>query len=151
MQDSWTLVIMVLLGVLVGASLPVLFQLFMTLGSARRSIQRIGPKLEGILSDVRTTTQRINTGTTGFDESTQRAKQLLDAVGDLGETVRSVNRTLKPAVAVGTALGPALATAVHALIERFGHHRADAAEDGRAERPVPEEPQDSPTEQGDEG
>ena len=151
MQDSWTLVMMVLLAVLVGASLPVLFQLFMTLGSARRSIQRIGPKLEGILSDVRTTTQRINSGTTGFDESTQRAKRLLDAVGDLGETVQSVNRTLKPAVALGTALGPALATAVHTLIERYGRHRAGAAEDGSREQPATEEPQDSPTEQGDDG
>ena len=90
MQDPWSIVIMVLLAVLVGACLPVLFMIFSTLGSVRQLIQQIGPKVDGVLKEVQETTGRLNSATVGMDKSAQRAKKLLDATGDLGESVQGV-------------------------------------------------------------
>ena len=73
-----------LLAVLVGACLPVLFMVFSTLGSVRRLIEQIGPKADAVMKQVQVTTERLNSATTGMDESAQRAKKLLDATGDLG-------------------------------------------------------------------
>jgi len=118
MQDPWSIVITVLLAVLVGACLPVLFMLFSTLGSVRRLIQKIGPRIDAVLKEVQETTGRLNKATTGLDESAQRARKLLDATGDLGESVQRLNHSLKPAVALGSIVGPAVAVAVKAFLDR---------------------------------
>lgn len=118
MQDPWSLVIMLLLAVLVGACLPVLFMTFSTLSSLRSLTQRIGPKLDAVLGEVRETTRRLNAATTGMDQSAQRAKKLLDATGDLGESIHRLNQSLKPAVALGSVVGPAVAVAVKSFLDR---------------------------------
>jgi uncharacterized protein YoxC len=118
MQDPWSIGIMVLLAVLVGACLPVLFQVFSTLGSIRQVTQRLGPRVEVVLKEVQETMNRINKATTGIDESAQRAKKLLDATGELGESVQRLNHSLKPAVALGSVVGPAVAVAVKSFLDR---------------------------------
>jgi hypothetical protein len=118
MQDPWSLVIMLLLAVLVGACLPVLFMTFSTLASLRRLTQRIAPKLDAVLGEVRETTRRLNAATVGMDDSAQRAKKLLDATGDLGESIHRLNQSLKPAVALGSVVGPAVAVAVKSFLDR---------------------------------
>ena len=127
MPESWSLVIALLLAVLVGASLPVLFQLFLTLGTARRTIQQLGPRLNAVLGEVQETTGRLNKATTGLDESTQRAMGLLDAAGDLGDSIQKLTHSLRPAVILGTAVGPALAVAVKTMVDRCGAEDGDGA------------------------
>jgi hypothetical protein len=129
MQDPWSLATMVLVAVLVGACLPVLLQLFLTLGATRRLLQRVGPKLDGTLAELHETSRRLNRATTGFDESAQRARAFLDATGDLGRSVQQIHRSLRPAVLLGSALGPALLVAIKTLIERYGR----PAERGRGD------------------
>ena len=129
MQDPWSIAIMVLLAVLVGACLPVLFMIFSTLASVRQLMQRLGPRADAILKEVQETTGRLNRGTAGMDESAQRAKQLLDAVGDLGESARKLNRSLKPAVALGSVVGPAVAVAVKSFLDRQSESEAEATGD----------------------
>ncbi len=154
MSDSWSLTIMLLLAVLVGACLPVLFQLVLTLGSARRVMNRVGPKLDDTLGEIREAARRINRATTGFEDSVQRARAALDATGDLGETLQAVNRTLKPAVLVGAALGPALAAWVKTIAERYSSSDGGAEPESgeprvaEAETSKPDQPS---TAQGDEG
>jgi len=129
MQDPWSLTTMVLVAVLVGACLPVLFQLFLTLGATRRLLQRVGPKLDGTLAELQETSRRLNRATTGFEDSAQRARTFLDATGDLGRSIQQVNRSLRPAVVLGTTLGPALVVAIRALVERYGQHRDENCEE----------------------
>jgi uncharacterized protein YoxC len=149
MQDPWSIVIMVLLAVLVGASLPVLFMIFSTLGSARQLIQRIGPRIDAVLKEVQETTVRLNSATVGMDESAQRAKKLLDATGDLGESVQRLNHSLKPAVALGSVVGPAVAVAVKSFLDRQA--RAGSPDDAEVRDRATEAETESPTSRGEEG
>jgi len=118
MQDAWVIVGVVLLAVLVGAAVPVLFQLFSTLRVARGLLLRLGPKLDGTLTEVREAGRRMNRIGSELEASVKRAKLLLDVAGDLGEAMRGLRDSLKMASALTAALGPALAAAVRALTER---------------------------------
>lgn len=151
MQDPWSIVIMVLLAVLVGASLPVLFMIFSTLGSARQLIQRLGPRADAVLKDVQETTARLNSATVGMDESAQRAKKLLDATGDLGESVQKLNHSLKPAVALGSVLGPAVAVAVRAFLDRQTKSGDPEGDEGPDQAAETETETELSTSRGDEG
>jgi len=111
---------MVLLAVLIGACLPVLVQLALTLAATRRLLERLGPKLDGTLAELHETSRRLNRATTGIDESAQHARAILDAAGDLGQTLQQLNRLLRPALVVGGVLAPAVIVAIKALIARYG-------------------------------
>jgi len=148
MQDPWSIVIMVLLAVLVGACLPVLFQIFSTLGSIREVTRRVGPRVDAVLKEVQETTNRINKASAGFDESAQRAKKLLDATGDLGESVQKLNHSLKPAVALGSVVGPAVAVAVKSFLDRQSHPDDPAGAEAPANETETEHDTESPTSQG---
>jgi uncharacterized protein YoxC len=126
MPESWSLVIALLLAVLVGASLPVLFQLFLTLATVRRTMQQIGPRMTTLLGQIEQTAGSLNRATEGMDESAQRARKLLDSAGDLGDALHKLSRSLQPAVMLGTTVGPALAIAVKTLLDRL----AEGQEDG---------------------
>lgn len=118
MQDTWVIVGVVLLAVLVGAAVPVLFQFYSTLRVARGLLQRLGPKLEGTLTEVREAGQKLNRVGSELESSARRAKLLLDVAGDLGEALRGLRDSLKVASALAAAIGPALAAAARALTER---------------------------------
>jgi uncharacterized protein YoxC len=151
MQDPWSIVITVLLAVLVGASLPVLFMIFSTLGSTRQLILRLGPRMDAVLKEVQETTVRMNSATVGIDESAQRAKKLLDATGDLGESVQKLNQSLKPAVALGSVVGPAVAVAIKAFLDRQAQACGPDAADDQRQTAETESKKESPTSRGDEG
>jgi uncharacterized protein YoxC len=117
MQETWMIVGVVLLAVLVGAAVPVLFQLFATLRETRKLLGRLGPKVDGTLTEVREASQRMNRIGSELETSARRAKLLLDVAGDLGEAMRGLRESLKVASALTGALGPALAAAVRALTD----------------------------------
>lgn len=131
MQDPWTVVGVVLLAVFVGAATPVLFQLYTTLRVTRTLLDRLGPKIDGTLTEVRETTRRLNRVGSGLEESVKRAQTLLDAAGDIGQSMKSLHESLRTATAVGSALGPALAAAIKAFTEmRRGEDGEEAAMGG---------------------
>jgi uncharacterized protein YoxC len=115
MQDPWTIVGVVLLGVLVGATIPVLFQLYTTLRATRDLLTRLGPKMDSTLIEFRETGRRLSNIGSGLEQSTKRAQVLFEAVGDIGESVSKLRDSLKTATAVGASLGPAIAAAIGAL------------------------------------
>lgn len=117
MQDAWMIVGVVLLAVLVGATVPVLFQLYSTLRTTRSLVARLGPKIDDTLTEVRETSRRLNRVGSGLEKSTQRAQVLLDAAGDIGESLKGLRDSVRSATAIGKAVGPAVAAAVGALTE----------------------------------
>jgi uncharacterized protein YoxC len=124
MQDPWTVVGVVLLGVLVGAVIPVLFQLYSTLRVTRNLLARLGPKVDGTLAEVREASRRLNRVGSSLEQSTKRVQILLEAVGDIGDSVGKLRDSLKTATAVGASLGPAIAAAIGAL-SQLRRERAD--------------------------
>lgn len=107
----------VLLAVLVGAAVPVLFQFYSTLRVTRSLLARLGPKLDETLIEVRETSRRLNRMGSGLEQSTKRAQVLLDAAGDVGESLQGLRESVRTAAAIGKAVGPALAAAIGALTE----------------------------------
>jgi uncharacterized protein YoxC len=138
MQDPWTIVGVVLLGVLVGAVLPVLFQLYSTLRITRNLLARLGPKVDGTLAEVREASRRLNRVGSSLEQSTKRAQVLLEAIGDIGDSVGKLRDSLKTASAVGASLGPAIAAAIGALSQL----RSERADEETGETPDPEAGED---------
>ena len=132
MQDPWTIVGVVLLAVLVGAAVPVLLQLYITLRDTRSLIQRIGPKLDGTLTELRETGKHLNRIGSDLEQGSKRAKVLLEVVGDVGESLQSLRESMRTAAAIGKALGPAIAGAVSALTSA-SEARGDDSGGGPAE------------------
>ena len=140
-MEPWTillLVVAVLLAVLVGAALPTLIQLRSTLRSVEQWTERVGPKLEGTLGEAQEVTRRLNRTGSELEQSTARARVLLDAAGDIGETLRRMNRSLQTAATLGSAVGPVIAAAVRAFVES-----EPAAAEAPANDPEPVESQPS--------
>jgi uncharacterized protein YoxC len=134
MQDPWTIVGVVLIAVLVGAVIPVLFQLYSTLRVTRNLLDRLGPKMDKSLIEICEAGRRLNRVGSGLEQSTKRAAVLLEAVGDIGESVSKLRDSLKSATAVGAALGPAIAAALGVLTEL----RSNRPEDEQGEQPEAE-------------
>jgi uncharacterized protein YoxC len=134
-MEPWTVVLLILLAVLVGLLVPVLIQLRKTLKSAGDWLERLGPQVDGTLTEVQKAARRINDAGSGLEQSAKRAKSVLDVAGDIGQTLQKVNRSLRTAAVVGTAVGPAIAAAVRAFTE-FGA-RPNPGTDGSG--PPPED------------
>lgn len=108
METNW--VIPILLALLVGAMLPVLFQLHATLRAARKQIDRLGPKIDGTLSEVRAATQQVN-------QELEQMRSVLTTAREVADLVKQLRGSLRAAAAVGSAIGPAIVAAVHALTD----------------------------------
>jgi hypothetical protein len=93
-MDSWHIAAFVLLSVLVGALLPVLYQLRATLRSAQRFFEATGPRLDGAAAEVTAAAARV------------------DRVGAMLEKLAS---SVGLAATIGAAFGPALAAGLRAL------------------------------------
>jgi len=130
MQDPWTIVGVVLIAVLVGATIPVLFQLYTTLRTTRDLLTRLGPKMDSALIEFRETGRRLSNIGSALEQSTKRAQVLFEAVGDIGDSVSKLRDSLKTATAVGASLGPAIAAAIGALSQLRGDK-----EEGEADEP----------------
>jgi hypothetical protein len=93
-MQNWQLAVVVLLAVLVGAALPVLMQLWITLRTARSVLATGGQRLDRALEEVTGTATRIS--------------QIADSLQALSEKIRIAS-------AIGAAVGPAVAAAVRAF------------------------------------
>jgi uncharacterized protein YoxC len=112
----------------------VLFQLYTTLRVTRALLDRLGPKIDGTLTEVRETTRRMNRIGSSLEDSVKRAQTLFDAAGDIGRSMKSLHESLRTATAVGSALGPALAAAIRAFTEmRHGEDGEKGAMGGEEE------------------
>lgn len=142
-MDPLLIVVVVLLSVLVGATLPVWFQLYSTLRDTRRLLGRFGPKLDATLADLNELTRRTRATMPELEQSAKRANQLLHEATEMTRTLRQLRRSIKIASAVAGAVGPALAAAVQGWVEQHGARRAtDASSDpDDVADAKPEEPQ----------
>jgi uncharacterized protein YoxC len=141
MQEPWTIVGVVLLAVLVGAALPVLFQLYSTLSFARRLLDRLGPRVDSTLADISDASRGLNRVGHELEQNTKRAQALFDAMGDIGESVGRLRDSLKTASTVSAALGPAIAAAIGVLTE-IGSKKPEGERGAQPDEPVADESED---------
>jgi hypothetical protein len=93
--EPLSVAVALLIAVLAGAAIPLLFQLWVTLQSARRVAERLDR-----------VTARLEEG--------QRLEELVAAIDGLTSAARQIGNGVKVASALGAAIGPAAAAAVQA-------------------------------------
>jgi hypothetical protein len=115
-MESWGTALVVLAAVLVGAAIPVLVQLRATLRAMEKTLQRSGARLDEALGATTAAAGRIDAFVVRLAEG-GRIEQLVDGVAAVSRMVSQLRDTVRVASAVGAAMGPAVAAAVHAFRE----------------------------------
>jgi hypothetical protein len=115
-SESWGIALVVLAAVLVGAAIPVLVQLRATLRVMEKTLQRSGGRLDEAMASTITAAGRIDALVVRLEEG-GRIEQFVDGVAAASRMVGQLRDTVRVASAVGAALGPAVAAAVHAFRE----------------------------------
>lgn len=109
-----TIVLIALLALFIGVLIPVLVQLRATLRQMERRLETTGARLDKILDDSEVVTHRLARVSSGLEGGEETVHSLMTSLGELS---RIVNRT-SSWLAVGAAVGPAVASAVRAYRER---------------------------------
>jgi len=124
---------LILLGILVGAIVPVLYQAAQTLKSARRQLDALGPRVDQALKEITDVTARLNRIATTVEGQTDRLRPVVDSVVGIGHTLGQVRKSVHRFSSVAGAVGPALFAGVSAFM---AHRRARSAKAAAAEKPA---------------
>lgn len=115
---NWQVVLVVLAAVVVGSSIPVLFQLRATLRQMALRMGTTGTRLDKTLDEALATAERINRLVGGLDGGEKQLARLLVSMEQLAQVLDKVKSTVNVASAVGAAVAPAVA----ALVRSLGEH-----------------------------
>jgi len=129
-MQGWQVVMVVLTAVLVGALLPVLFQIFATLRAIRANVERLGPKVDKTLDEVQDATRRLNRTGASIEQGVDQVRSVVATAGEAARFFKQIRGSLRTAAAVGGAVGPAIVAAARALGSPGG-----AAPNGRPPEP----------------
>jgi hypothetical protein len=108
----------VLLAFLVGAAIPVLYQLYQILKRARALLDTAGPRLERALDEVGQAADRLNGIGSTLEAQAETLRPLFEAASKLGHSIARSGEWLGTAMTVGGAVGPAVIAGVRALFSR---------------------------------
>jgi len=108
-MEAWQAATVAVVALLVGALLPVLFQLVLTLRAVRAAAERTGPALAAVTA----TAERLERLTARIEEG-GRVEHALEAIDALSRTVGKLQDTARMASVVAGAVVPAVAAAVQA-------------------------------------
>jgi hypothetical protein len=108
-MEAYQAVLVGVAALLVGALLPVLFQLVITLRAVRAVAEQAGPAV----ASVAATAERLERLTAKL-EADGRVDRALEAVDSLSTTVSKLQETARLASTVGAAVVPAVVAAVQA-------------------------------------
>ena len=117
-MNAFLVIVAVLLAVLVGVAIPVLLQFRATLRSAQTFLDTTGPQVERALEEVTTAAERINKVAGEIEGRVAKLAEVAEEVGKVGHQIRRVSSSIRTAVNVGVAVGPALSAAFRAFFSR---------------------------------
>lgn len=135
-MSTASIVGLILLGILVGAIVPVLYQAAQTLKSARRQIDALGPRVDHALRELTDVTARLNRIATTIESQTDRLRPVVDQVVGIGQTLGQVRKSVHRFSSVAGAVGPALFAGLSAF---WARRRGRSAEEAATEDDTEEE------------
>ena len=115
MTSPALLLAVVLLAFLVGAAIPVLYQLYQLLRRARALLDTAGPRLERAFDQVGQAADRINGIGSTLEAQAQTLMPLLETASKWGHRIHRSGQWLGRAATVGGAVGPAVIAGVRAF------------------------------------
>jgi hypothetical protein len=121
-MEAYQAVLVAVAALLVGALLPVLFQLVLTLRAVRAVAEQAGPAVASITA----TAERLERLTARLEEG-GRVERALEAVDSLSATVAKLQETARVASSIGAAVVPAVTAAVRAWRARGDEAPAEEA------------------------
>jgi hypothetical protein len=108
-MEAYQAVVVAVVALLVGALLPVLFQLVLTLRAVRAVAEQAGPAITSITA----TAARLERLTAKLEEG-GRIDHAMEAIDSLTKTVGKLQETARLASTIGAAVIPAVTAAVQA-------------------------------------
>ena len=118
MTSPSLLIATALLALLVGAALPVLYQLFQTLKRTRALLDTAGPHLERTLDRVGQAADRLDRIGSSLEVPAQTLGPLLETASKVGLSIGRSGEWLRTASSVGGAIAPALIAGARAFFSR---------------------------------
>jgi uncharacterized protein YoxC len=113
--ETLVIVVAVLLGVLVGAALPVLSQLRRTLKAAENTMLQSGTKIDHVLEQASEAAGRINRLSTDLEAGAGHLKGVFELLEGLGDLAARLSDKVRIVDSMAEALGPALVAAARAV------------------------------------
>jgi uncharacterized protein YoxC len=124
MTSPSLLVATALLALLVGAALPVLYQLYQTLKRTRAFLDTAAPQVEKTLDQVGQAAQRLDRIGSSLETPVQTLTPLLVTASRVGMSIARSQDWLRTASSVGGAVAPAMIAGVRALFSRAVDRRS---------------------------
>lgn len=118
MSSPSILVAIALLALLVGAALPVFYQLYQTLKRARALLETAGPRLERTLDQVGQAADRLDRIGSTFEVPAQTIGPLLKVASNVGLSLGRSGTWVRTASSLGLALVPGVIAGVRAFFSR---------------------------------
>ena len=115
MSGSAPLLAVVLLAFLVGAAIPVLYQLYRTLRRARALLDTAGPRFERTLDQVGRAADHLNGLGSTFEAQAQLLKPLSEAASKLSHSIGRTGGWLATGMTIVGAIGPSVVAGVRAF------------------------------------
>ncbi len=107
-----------LLALLIGAALPVLYQLYQTLKRTRILLDTVGPHLDRTLEQVGQAADRLDRIGSSLEVPAQTLGPLLDVASRVGHSIGRSGAWLRTASSVGSAVAPAVIAGVRAFFSK---------------------------------
>lgn len=95
MVDFAAVIIAVAFLVLVGYLVPTIVQLRKTVAQSERLLAQVNSELPGLLKELKGTTENVHAMTNQAKDSIDRASVLMNAIGDVGNTVNQVHGAVR--------------------------------------------------------
>ena len=95
MFEIAAVIIAVALVVLVGFVVPTVIQVRKTATQAEQLLSQVNAELPGILNEIKQTNENVRAMSAQAREGVDRASVLLNAIGDVGETVNQVHGMIR--------------------------------------------------------
>lgn len=95
MIELAAVIIAVALVVLVGFVVPTVIQVRKTATQAEQLLSQVNAELPGILNEIKQTNENVRAMSAQAREGVDRASVLLNAIGDVGETVNQVHGMIR--------------------------------------------------------
>ena len=130
-METWSIVVAVLVAVLVGAALPVLFELFRALRELRRVLRNVDARLEPAIREIEGTARHARKIGDALEPHVGAAAEAVGAVAGLARPHRETQGHLESLAGMFAAIVPALVAALGAYrTARDSRSEADTPDDG---------------------
>lgn len=112
-MEGWQIALVVLLALLVGALLPLLAQLYGTLHTVRRVVEKSARDVEAAAASMHRVSDRLDRLGASLEKD-GKMQEIVDGLANAAQLVNQMQGTLRMAGTVSAAVVPAVAAAVKA-------------------------------------